>query len=154
MAFLAAAAPYVGLIGAGYGAYSQYTAGKADAANQRALAIQQEREGKASQAEAQRAAIEERRKAKYAQSRALAVSAASGAGASESPTVANILGDIEAEGEYRALSALYSGDTDAALSRYAAGASRREGRARRLSSYYDASSTILGGVGDFYEKYG
>jgi len=153
VAFLAAAAPYVALATTGVQAYNQIEGGKAARANAEAVAIQQEREGKAIQAEAQREALNERKKASYAASRALAVSAASGAGVSN-PTVQNILGDIEAEGDYRVLSSLYAGDTDAALANFAAGSTRRTGRARQRGAYMNAGSTILGGASDFYSKYG
>lgn len=153
MAFLAAAAPYIGLIGAGVSAYGQYETGRAADANARAVAIQQERQAKAAQAEAQREAIYERKRAQHLQSRARAVAAASGGSVSD-PTVQNILGDIEDEGEFRALSALYSGDSDAALAKYAAGTTRREGRAARRGSYLNASSTILSGASSFYSKRG
>ena len=153
MAWLAAAAPYIGLVGTGVSAYGQYETGKAAKANADLVAIQQERQGKAAQAEAQREAIYERKRSQHLQSRARAVAAASGGSVSD-PTVQNILGDIEDEGEFRALSALYSGDSDEALARLAAGSTRREGRAARRGAYLNAGSTILGGASDFYSKYG
>lgn len=167
MAWLAAAAPYIGLVTTGVSAYSQVQQGKAAkagadiaASNRELEAVQQEREANASQAESQRQAINERKRANYMASRALAVSAASGAGAS-TPTTEKIIGDIQSEGDYRVLSALYSGDTDAELSRYAANVSRsdastlrRAGSARKRGAYMNAGSTILGGASDFYSKYG
>ena len=60
-------------------------------------------------ATAQRAAAEKRRQGRLLSSRALAVASASGAGAGD-PTVENILGDIGAEGEFRALSELFIGE--------------------------------------------
>jgi len=149
MAFLAAAAPYIGLAATGVSAYQQIEAGKAAKANAEGVAIQQERAGKAAQAEAQREALNERKKANYAASRALAVSAASGAGADY-----DAVADLQAEGDYRVLSSLYAGDTDAQLANYAAGATRRQGSARQRGSYMSAASTILGGASDFYSKYG
>jgi hypothetical protein len=149
MAVLAAAAPYIGLATTAVGAYNQIEGGKAAKANAEAVAIQQEREGKAAQAEAQREALNERKKANYAASRALAVSAASGAGADY-----NAVADLKAEGDYRVLSALYSGDTDANLAKFAAGATRRTGAARQRGAYMSAASTILGGASGFYGKYG
>lgn len=149
MAFLAAAAPYVALAATGVQAYTQIEQGRAAKSAAEAVAIQQEREGKAAQAEAQREALAERKKANYAASRALAVSAASGAGVAD-----DAIADLQAEGDYRVLSALYSGDTDAQLANYAAGATRREGSARKRGAYMNAASTILGGASDFYSKYG
>lgn len=149
MAFLAAAAPYVALASTAASVYGQYESGRAAKANQETIAIQQEKSGKAAQAEAQREALYERKKANYAASRALAVSAASGAGADY-----GAVADLQAEGDYRVLSALYAGDTDAELARYAAGSSRRRGSALRRGSYLNAASTILGGGASFYDKYG
>lgn len=149
MAFLALAAPYVALATTAVQAYTQIEGGKAAKANAEAVAIQQEREGKAAQAEAQREALNERKKANYAASRALAVSAASGAGVAD-----DAIADLQAEGDYRVLSSLYAGDTDAQLANFAAGVTRRTGKARKRGSYMSAASTILGGASDFYSKYG
>lgn len=152
MAFLAAIAPYVGLASAGVQAYSGIQQGKAAKANAESVAIQRERAGKAAQAESQREAIYERKKANYAESRALAVAAASGGGV-ETPTVQNILGDIQKQGDYNVLATLYSGDTDAELANLAANTARREGRAAKRASYLNAGSTILQGASSFYSKY-
>ena len=54
----------------------------------------------------QRAAAEDRRQAEFVASRAKALAAASGAGAHD-PTMVDIYGDIEHEGEVRALSSLF-----------------------------------------------
>lgn len=149
MAFLAAAVPWITAAAAGVQAYSGIEQGKAAQANAETVAIQQEREGKAAQAESQRDALNERKKANYAASRALAVSAASGAGVAD-----DVIADIEAEGDYRFLTSLYAGDTDAQLANFAAGSTRRTGRARQRGAYMNAGSTILGGASDFYSKYG
>lgn len=149
MAILGAAAPYIGLIGSGVSAYGQIQQGKAAKVNADLVAAQQVREGVAAQAESQRAALNERKKTNYAASRALAVSASSGAG-----VATDVISDIKAEGDYRVLSALYEGDTDAQLSNFAADATRRTGAARARGSYMNAGSTILGGASNFYTKYG
>lgn len=151
MAFLAAAAPYIGLAQSAVSAYSQYEGGKAAKATSQGVALQQEKAGKAAQAESQRAALFERKKANYAMSRARAVGAASGAGVDY-----DNIADLGAQGDYNVLSSLYSGDTDAELANYAAGATRNEGRARQRGAYMNAGSTILGGAADygFYKKYG
>lgn len=152
MAWLGAATSYLGLASAGVQAYSQTQSGKAAKANAEAVAIQQERAGKAAQAESQREAIYERKKANYAQSRALALAAASGGGV-DNPTVQNLLGDIEEQGDYNVLASLYSGDTDAELANLSAAATRREGRAYKRASYLNAGSTLLSGASSFYSKY-
>lgn len=149
MAFLAAVAPYVAAGATAFQAYQGIEQGKAARANAETVAIQQERAGKAAQAESQREALNERKKANYAASRALAVSAASGAG-----TADDVIADLQAGGDYRVLSSLYAGDTDAQLANFAAGATRRTGVARQRGAYMNAASTILGGASDFYSKYG
>ncbi len=91
-------------------------------------------------AASQRDAIEQRRRARLISSRALAVAAASGAGAGD-PTIENILGEIGAEGEFRALNELFLGEErardlelQAALRVFEGAQERRAGDiARRLS---------------------
>lgn len=111
---------------------------------------------------AQRSAIEQDRQAKLAISRAVAVAAGSGAGASD-PTVNKLVGDIAARGEYNALSALYSGDSEAqyyqnvmAANKYNAesnaAAYRYKGAAS--SGWDEAMGTILSGGSSFLKKYG
>lgn len=150
MAELVTYIPYAATAVQAYGSIQQGKAAKENAYN---LARQKEREGRAAQAESQREALNERKKANYAESRALAVAASSGAGVSN-PTVQNILGDIRAEGDYRVLSSLYSGDTDAELANYAASVTRKQGRASQRGAYLNSASTILSGASDFYSKYG
>jgi hypothetical protein len=157
MAFLAAALPYLATAGAVAGAVIQAKgqkeagdAAKADAYNQ---AAQLDDEANASKADAQRQAIDERRMAARASSRALAVSAASGAGALD-PSVATITSNIEGEGEYRALSRLYNGDAEASNLQQQAAATRNMGNAKKTASRYAATSTILSSGSDLYSKYG
>lgn len=78
------------------------------------------------QAIAQRAAQEELRKAELLQSRAIAVAAASGAGASD-PTIMKIIGDIAAEGQLAAETQKYTGDEAARAMRVGAKVRRWEG---------------------------
>lgn len=59
-------------------------------------------------AASQRVALDERRKATIASSRAKALGAAGGGGSD--PTVVNLVGDINTQGEYNALTALYTGE--------------------------------------------
>lgn len=111
----------------------------------------------------QRQAIEERRAARIAQSRAVAVAAASGAGASD-PTVMNIVGNLAADGEYNALSALFSGEEAARGLENAASGAEYEGRSSaagyrtRANAYRSAArntaiGTALDGMSTFYDKY-
>lgn len=72
-------------------------------------------------------AAEERNKHEM-YSRALAVAASSGAGVDD-PGVVALLGDLNAEGDYRILSTIYTGQNEAQGYNYRAEAARREGDA-------------------------
>ena len=134
--------------GTGISAIGAIQSGKAQNATAQYQAAQLEAAGKAEQATSQREAEEQRRQARLMQSRARAVGAASGGGID-----LELAGDIEAEGEYRALTALWEG-TEAAKGRQAqAGAARFEGQAAKKAGYLKAGSTILGGGASLYEKY-
>jgi hypothetical protein len=166
MAFLAAAAPYLALAGTAFSGYQSIQQGKAAKAQANQLAAQRDldaaeqlQQAKAAEAESQREAIDVKKKSKLLASRAMAVAAASGAG-TDNVTVENLIGDINAEGEYQKLAALYSGDTDARLARYASASSlrgartaRSEGSATRAAGYANAGSTVLTGASDWYSRY-
>ena len=103
-------------------------------------------------ASAQRAASEKRRLGRLLSSRALAVAAASGAGAGD-PTVEKILGDIGAEGEFRALTEMFIGEerargleTRADLLTFEAQQERRGGNVARSASSGLATAQLLGGA--------
>jgi hypothetical protein len=107
------------------------------AAAQRGAQLQQLGEFEAQQIErnalteiavSQRGAAEEKRQAGLAASRALAVAAASGGGASD-PTVMKIISDITGIGSYRSSVVLYEGEERARQMRVAAVARRMEGAA-------------------------
>jgi hypothetical protein len=113
------------------GTLMQASAAKQEGREQQSLAnyeaAQADTNAKQERASAQRAAIEQRRKARLVQSRQQAVAAASGAGVSD-PTVVDIMGDTEAEGEYRALTELYQGEERARGLEDQAATRRYEGR--------------------------
>lgn len=94
-----------------------------------------EEQGRSEQATAQRAAIEERRRKRLTQSRAQAVGAASGAGALD-PTMLDIAGELEEEGEYNAMSRLFEGDTAAQGLRNSANLRQYEGRTGSAMELY------------------
>lgn len=96
-------------------------------------------------ATSQRSAREERRQARLASSRGLAVAAASGGGASD-PTVVNMMADLEGEGEYRALSAMYEGETQARQYEAEAQARRKEAKNVKRAGLIKGMSTILSGA--------
>ncbi len=116
-------------------------------------ADQLHRRAGARRAEAQAGAREERRVNRYAKSRAQAVAAASGASLAD-PTFVNYMGDLDAEGEYGALSRLYEGYEEAAGYEDAATARRREGRAARTAGYARGLTSALIGVETLKSKYG
>lgn len=93
-------------------------------------------------AAAQRDVAEEARKKKFMYGRAIAVSASSGAGV-DTPTVVNLLGDLDAEGEYRMLSAMYMGQEEAAGLTYRADAARREGEAAFTAGIINGVTSAL-----------
>jgi hypothetical protein len=132
---------------------SQANAGGMQNAGSQYQAKQQEIAGTQSLAAGQREGMQETRKADYVGSRARAIAAGSGAGATD-PGVIKIQSDIAAEGEYNTMSALYQGveakrvgNADAALSRYA-------GRSAQTAGYLKAGATLLSGGSSLYDKYG
>jgi hypothetical protein len=115
-------------------------------------------------ATAQRAAGEERRRAGIAESRALALAAASGGGASD-PTVVRIMSELSGEGAYRSAVALYEGEERARQMLLGAEARRIEGRyglegglASARAYQTIATGSLLTGAGKIgmtlYDKYG
>jgi hypothetical protein len=88
------------------------------------------------------------------ESRAMAVGAAQGAGLSD-PTMVKLIGDLNAEGEYRMLQALYTG-SDRAMGLYdASGKARRSGNsAMRRAQVNDAQGANAKLLGAGKEKQG
>lgn len=84
-------------------------------------------------------------------SRALALSAFSGAGTDAGIT--NLLGDLNAEGDYRIFSKLYVGSTEAQGLQFQSEQAMRAGDAALESGYMSAATTVLsayGGYGDMW----
>ena len=111
---------------------------------------EKERNAKTIKAVAQQEGFEEVRKAKYVASRAQALAAFSGAGATDT-TVSEVISDITGEGEYRRNIALYGGAEDARrtlLDAEEAGlaeeAERRASRTRQLTSLFELGSSVYG----------
>jgi hypothetical protein len=118
-----------------------------------AAGLQMEHVAGQERAGSQRVSAERRKSARYLASRAKALAAASGATADD-PTVTNILNDIDAEGEYGALAAMYEGEERARGLEYGAKIARKQGQAAMTSSTISAGSTILAGGSSWYDKYG
>lgn len=131
---MAAAGSLIGVAGlamqAGGGYQSEQAAKKAAQARSDAAEFEaQQLEQNAGQtvAAAQRQAFETERTGKYAQSRALAVAAASGGGASD-PTVMNTIAGLASETAYRKSLDLYQGEERARQLNLSAAASRYSGQ--------------------------
>jgi hypothetical protein len=110
--------------------------------------VQLERRAMAERAMSQRAALEERRQARLAQS---ALQARAGGGG---PDIDRLDADIEADGEYRALSALFSGDTAANSSTFAAQTRRAAGRDAASASRLGQAASLLSLGSKMYDSYG
>lgn len=139
MAWLKTAAPYLDVGSSLLSVLSNERGAAVDSRRLDALAGNE-------RATSQRAAAEERRRARLMESRARAVAASSGAGASD-PSVTNLMADLSAEGEYRALTRMYEGET-------AAQSLELEGRERKRDTRGKSISTILSGAATFASKYG
>ena len=108
----------------------------------------------------QRAALEEQRKGRLMASRALAVSAASGGGASD-PTIVNLIAGAESEAAYRSAVAMYEGEDRARQLRIGAAAKDYEGAVaeeegnQRASAYKTArAASLFKGGSSLFGKYG
>lgn len=145
MAWMAAAAPYIFAAGTVISANQQRNAGIQSQMNADFEASQMERQAGQELAVSQRQAEQARRESRYAQSRAQAVAAASGAGATD-PTVVNLIGGIEKEGEYNALTALYNGQQNADALRTGGSIKRQTGKAYRSAGNTNAFATVLSGA--------
>jgi hypothetical protein len=116
-------------------------------------ARQMEANAKTENALAQRRAMQERRKANILQSNLQARAAAGGGGALD-PSIVDLGGDIAAEGEMRALSALWEGEERGKGLMAGAGAARYEGAQAARAGYMGAGATVLSGAGSLFSKYG
>lgn len=123
-------------------------------------ARQMEQQAGQERATAQRAAIEQRHKAALAGSRAQALAAASGGGASD-PTIVGIQSDIAGQGEYNALSALFNGEerargmeTQAQATRFQGQQARKAGVMGAFTSVANGAGTIMGSGNSLLNKYG
>lgn len=95
-------------------------------------------------AAAQLAASEQRRQGRFAASRVQALSAASGAGALD-PTIIGILGDVKNESDYRAMTALYEGESRARTLETQAAIDRMTGQITKNAGDMNAAATLAEG---------
>lgn len=101
---------------------------------------------------AQRQALEQRRKAELTKSRALALAAAGG-GAADAGVI-DLLADIDGEGNYRALTAMYQGEDKARQYRMGAAARRYEGANAKAAGKTALLPALLRGGATLFSKYG
>ena len=149
MAWMAAAAPYIAAAGTAISVYGTIAQGNADEALAKMQAAQLKKQALSDQAESQIVAREEKKKADYLQSRVRALAGASGTGM-DSPNVVNTMADIDEQGSYNALAALYSGTTSARSKDLAAQMAMLEGKSSKRSAGMKAGSTILTSAGSWY----
>lgn len=100
----------------------------------------------ARRAESGSAAREERRQGRIKKSRAQAVAAAGG-GSLADPTIVNLMGDLEAESEYRALTRLYEGEEEALGLETGAKIRKREGKVALVTSVLSSADSLSGKYG-------
>jgi len=153
MAFLAAAAPYMQAAGAAVAVGSTIAQGNIQEQTAAIRAKQLREQGLADQAESQLVAREESKKAEYLTSRVRALTGASGTGF-DSPNVVDTIGDIDEQGAYNALAALYAGKSSARSKRLAANMAIAEGKSAKTQSRASAFSTILTSGESFASRYG
>lgn len=123
--------------------------GKAAQAAADHTALQLEAQGKTERAVAQREGLEQRKQANLISSRARAVGAASGGGLD-----LEAMGDIEEEGEYRTLTAIWEGEERAKGRQAQASAARVSGQNARKAGNIRAFGTTLSGGASLLDKYG
>lgn len=130
-------------------AAGQIAAGKNQSAIANYQAQQLEQQAKAERAAASLEAENEAKQKRLVQSRARAVAAASGGGQD-----IGLLGDIEEEGTYRQMLAIWGGEERAKGRQAQAAAARFEGKAYKRAGFLEGAKTILGGGSSFMERYG
>lgn len=151
MAFLAAAGPWLAAAGTAVTVLSAVQQGQAQKAAADAQATALRNQANADEAAAERSAIQTRRQGQYIMSRAQALAAASGAGATD-PTVATVIGGIAGETEYDALTQLYTGQTQGGNARSAAQAATNEGKAAAQAGVWRAAGAALSGANTIYRN--
>src|ERR1700739_3358672 len=107
-----------------------------------------------------REAFDINRQTQMVASRALAVAAGTGGGASD-PTVMNVIARIQGQGAYDVASAIYSGQARAQQLRLAAAGeiwsgeeARQMGTKTAIASGFGAVSSVMQGAASFYKNYG
>lgn len=141
------------LIGTAVSAVGTIAAGAAQAQAAEYQAKQYEIKAKEERAAAQMEGFQYAQQKRLAQSRTQAVAAASGFSASD-PGTLDVIGDIERYGTWQEQVARYGGDSRAQGLIDTAAGIRSSASANMFGSVISAGSTIIGGVGSFFSKYG
>lgn len=139
----------VAAVGTVVSVYGQQQAKKAGQADAQFNADQLRERAKVLRATGQRVAADERRQAALVNS---ALQARAGGGGTD-VTVTNLAADIAGEGEYRALAALYEGETGALGNEASADSGLRSQRSRSAAADYAMAGTVLSSAGSMYGRY-
>lgn len=108
----------------------------------------------------QRSAMEDQRQARLAQSRALAIAAASGGGASD-PTIINLMAKLAGEGSYRSMVDIYQGqekartmNDQARMDRYSGQVAMTDAETAAQAKRAEMIPTLLSGAATMYSRFG
>jgi hypothetical protein len=141
------------LIGAALSAKSSIDSGNAEKNSAYSEALLHERNAKITRGIAQRDAEREREYGRYIQSDAMAIAAAGGAG-TDNANMRQIMAELQTESEYRALTHLYNGETEAYGMELQAAARRDEGRSAARAGKIGAVTSILTAYTGWQSTYG
>lgn len=150
---LAAVGAVVGLIGTAVSAMGTIAAGQAQSAAADYQAQQLERKAAEERAASQREAFTKKQEVDLVQSRIQAGAAASGLGTLD-PTIQDLAGDTEVQGQMNQKMVRYGGEQRRAGLLDQASAARATGKAEEQGSIFGAVGTMIGGASSFFTKYG
>lgn len=145
--------PVLSVVGTLATASGQTSAGSAANTSAEFQAAQLTQAAGQSRASSQRLAMELRRQGRLKGSKALAIAAAGGGGASD-PTIVDLLADIAAEGEFAALTALFEGSETAAGQELQAAGLRQTGATKEKAGKFAAFTTLLSGASSMFLRFG
>ena len=153
MAWVAAALPYISAGMTVLSAVGKYQSGKQQQKAYQYDAKVATQQAQQEQAAAQRDTLNARRQGMILASRAQAAAASSGAGALD-PTVVNVIGGLQGEGELAGLAAMYSGASRARALQNQAATNTYSGQAAKQAGMYSAFDTLLSGASTFKSAFG
>lgn len=139
-----------GLIGTGLNIAGSIAAANAQKAQMEAAARAEEKRGREQFAAYQRKAIEHQKKGEVAQSRAMALAASSGAGASGSPSVIETIGDIAEQAAANAEVEMTSGKLAKSGAENQAAIYRMKGKSDYQGSLLEGLGKGVGYLSKFY----